>query len=97
MEGIIESEYQDKKKCNLLKLKPDGSVEHYEPSAGGFVLVGTDPAPAAASHEHPTMGDVDFKGNITVAGEHTETLKLAIKGTGTLVFTCGLLTYFEKE
>ena len=48
-------------------------------------------------HEHPTLGDVDFKGEITVAGEHTETLKIQIKGVGTLVFTHGLLTYFEKE
>ena len=48
-------------------------------------------------HTHTSLGDIDFTGEITVAGEHTESLKIPIKGVGTLVFTHGLLTYFEAE
>jgi hypothetical protein len=56
MEGIIISDYDDKKFCKLLVVGADGSREIYEASANGFVKVLEFAAPSQANHTHSNTG-----------------------------------------
>lgn len=57
----------------------------------------SDLAQAIANHTHKELGDIDFKGTITVNGEKTQTVKVDVEGEYTLVFTNVILTDVVKK
>lgn len=56
-------------KFTWLQILPDGSRKWYERSDSGWQLVREEDAPAVADHSHPTHGDINFTGTISVDGE----------------------------
>lgn len=79
-----------------VKVMPDGSREwySYNKDSHQWVLDHTDIAPASVAHTHPTLGDIDFTGAISVGGVAGLTGSRLIPGVGTLTFTKGILTGF---
>lgn len=56
-------------KFTWLQVLPDGTRKWYERSDGGWSLVKTEDASASASHNHPTHGDINFTGTVSIGGE----------------------------
>lgn len=47
-----------------------------------------------SNHTHPTLGDINFTGTVSVGGSAGITGSRLIPGVGTLTFTKGILTGF---
>lgn len=83
-------------KVTWLKILPDGSREWYEQDDGSWSLVKSEVAPASADHSHPTHGDINFTGTISVGvvagmtGEYEGTFKK-------IKIINGIVTEFELE
>jgi len=96
MEGIIISDYIDKKFCKLLVINADGSRSLYEPSGNDFVKVQDFPAPLSADN------DINFTGKVTVngklySGEHKGINEKIELPEGKLTFKDGILTKWEAS
>lgn len=94
--GIIISETtpEPTNRYTWQKPLPDGGIEWYEPSDGGWALVKTVPAPALANHTHATLGDINFTGTISANGDTGITGSKTIGGFK-ITFKNGLLTGFD--
>lgn len=95
-DGIVvsDSEPTVPGKVTWLKILPDGSREWYEKSDSGWTLAKTEPAPAAANHSHPTHGDINFTGDVSVGGN--EGITGDFEGTFKKIkIVKGIITEFE--
>lgn len=77
-----------------MKPMPDNSIEWYELVDHEWALIRTDPAPALSSHEHSTLGDINFTGDISANGDKGLTGERTLAGY-TLTFKKGLLVGFS--
>lgn len=86
-------------KFTWLQVLPDGSRKWYEKSDGGWVEVKSEDAPVSANHSHPTHGDINLTGIVSVGGVAGLNLNTQdeIKKITNLVIVNGIITQFEYE